>query len=89
MKSCRCIVKGRVQGVWFRRFTKNIADELGISGYVKNLPDGSVEVEATMEDEKFAPFLEALHQGPPLARVDEVEVEEIDRAYSGGFEIVR
>ncbi|BCD62469.1 MULTISPECIES: acylphosphatase [Nitratiruptor] len=89
MKNCRCIVKGRVQGVWFRRFTQNIANELGISGWVRNLPDGSVEVEASVPDEVYEEFLQALHEGPPLARVDEVVVEEIERSYSGAFEVRR
>ncbi len=87
MKNCRCIVKGRVQGVWFRRFTQNIAHELGISGWVRNLPDGSVEVEASVPEDAYEAFLQALHEGPPLARVDEVLVQPIDRSYSGGFEV--
>ena len=87
MKNCRCIVKGRVQGVWFRRFTQNVANELGISGWVRNRDDGSVEVEASVPDEVYEKFLAALRKGPPLARVDEVLVEEIDRSYSGAFEV--
>ena len=87
MKNCRCIVKGRVQGVWFRRFTQNVANELGISGWVKNREDGSVEVEASVPDEVYEQFLQALRKGPPLARVDELIVEEIDRSYSGAFEV--
>jgi len=87
MKNCRCIVKGRVQGVWFRRFTQNVANELGISGWVRNRDDGSVEVEASVPDGVYEKFLQALRKGPPLARVDEVVVEEIDRSYSGAFEV--
>ncbi len=87
MKNCRCIVKGRVQGVWFRRFTQNVASELGISGWVRNREDGSVEVEASVPEEAYEQFLAALRKGPPLARVDEVVVEEIDRSYSDAFEV--
>ena len=87
MKNCRCIVKGRVQGVWFRRFTQNVANELGISGWVRNRDDGSVEVEASVPDEVYEKFLQALRKGPPLARVDDVAVEEVDRSYSGAFEV--
>ena len=87
MKNCRCIVKGRVQGVWFRRFTQNVANELGISGWVRNREDGSVEVEASVPDGVYEQFLAALRKGPPLARVDELIVEEIDRGYSGAFEV--
>ena len=89
MKNCRCIIKGRVQGVWFRRFTQNTATELGISGWVKNSDDGSVIVEASVPDSVYEDFLRALKKGPPLARVDEIIVQDIDRSYSGGFEVVR
>jgi len=87
MKSCRCIVKGRVQGVWYRKFTQSVAQKLGIAGEVRNLPDGSVEVKATLDDELLEPFLEALRKGPPLARVDGIEVEEVDERFEGGFRI--
>ncbi len=87
MKNCRCIVRGRVQGVWFRRYTQNVANELGISGWVRNLEDGSVEVEASVPDELFESFIAALRKGPPLARVDDIEIEDISRSYSGGFEV--
>ncbi len=87
MKNCRCIVRGRVQGVWFRRYTQNVANELGISGWVRNLEDGSVEVEASVPEELFESFIAALRKGPPLARVDDIEIEEIPRSYSGGFEV--
>ena len=87
MKNCRCIVRGRVQGVWFRRYTQNVANELGISGWVRNLEDGRVEVEASVPEELFESFVAALRKGPPLARVDDIEIEEISRSYSGGFEV--
>ncbi len=87
MKNCRCIVKGRVQGVWFRRFTQNVANELGISGWVRNRDDGSVEVQASVPENVYEQFLAALRKGPPLARVDDLIVEEIDRSYSGAFEV--
>ncbi|BCD68295.1 acylphosphatase [Nitratiruptor sp. YY09-18] len=89
MKNCRCRVYGRVQGVWFRKFTQNIANELGVSGWVRNMPDGSVEIEASMPKNVWPKFYEAIKQGPPLARVDRIEVEDIDKSYSGGFEVVR
>ncbi|MRJ02731.1 MAG: acylphosphatase [Epsilonproteobacteria bacterium] len=89
MGSCRCRVVGRVQGVWFRKFTERLANRLGINGYVRNLPDGSVEVGATWSDEEqFRKFMEGLREGPPLARVDGIEMEEIEERFSGGFRIV-
>jgi len=78
-----------VQGVWFRKFTKELADKLGISGEVRNLPDGSVEVKATLSQEQLEPFLEGLKKGPPLARVDAIEMEDIDEVFTNGFRIVR
>ena len=87
MKNCRCIVKGRVQGVWFRRFTQNVANELGIGGYVRNLPNGDVEVVASVPEEVWEDFLAALKKGPPLARVDEIVIEPIDQTFTPPFEV--
>lgn len=89
MKTYRFLISGRVQGVWFRKYTKEIADEMKISGYVRNLPDGRVEAVATLQEEQLKAFLEALKKGPPLAKVDNIEVEEIDEEYKNGFEIIR
>ena len=87
MKNCRCIIRGCVQGVWFRRYTQNVAEELGISGWVRNREDGSVEVEASVPDELFDDFIAALRKGPPLAHVEDIEIAEIPHSYSGGFEV--
>jgi len=89
MKSCRCIIKGRVQGVWFRKFTQEVANKLKISGWVRNLDDGSVEVQASVPEEVWDEFLAALKKGPPLARVDEVIIKDSDKSYSGGFEVIK
>jgi len=89
MKNCRCKIKGRVQGVWFRRYTQQVANELGIGGYVRNLSDGSVEVVASVPDEVWEEFLAALRKGPPLARVDEIDIEPIEREFSPPFEVVK
>jgi acylphosphatase len=68
------VVSGRVQGVAFRAYTVDEARDLGLSGWVRNLPDGRVEAEAEGE----RPALEALvafcRRGPPAARVEGVEV---------------
>jgi len=89
MKTYRFIVKGRVQGVWYRKYTKEKADEMGISGYVRNLPNGDVEVVATLKKEQFNDFLSALMKGPPLARVENIDIEELNEKYEGEFEIIR
>ncbi len=70
----RAIVRGRVQGVGFRYFVERNARELGLTGWVRNLPDGSsVEVEAEGERAKLEELLARLHQGPRMAAVDKVE----------------
>ena len=71
-------VRGRVQGVWFRETTRRRAVELGLAGFVRNLPDGRVEAqfEGPISAVKLArSFIE---QGPPDARVDDVEGFEIE-----------
>lgn len=70
----RARVTGRVQGVFFRASTAERARELGLRGYARNLPDGSVEVLAGGSAAAVAALLEWLRHGPPLARVEAVEV---------------
>lgn len=77
------IVRGRVQGVFFRDFVQNHARALGLTGYVRNLRSGAVEVEAEGDRGKLGELLQSLHQGPPAAKVDEVEVSWNE--YSGDF----
>lgn len=67
-------VYGLVQGVFFRAFVRRQAESLGLAGYARNLPDGSVEVEAEGERDKLERLLGALRKGPPQARVDGVDV---------------
>ena len=77
MSECRKFrVEGRVQGVWFRESTRQCAEELGVRGYVRNLPDGRVEAVFAGEGAAVAAALDFLGEGPPLARVDRVELEE-------------
>jgi len=69
------IVRGRVQGVGFRFFTVRVAKELGVTGFVRNLPDGTVEIVAEGDVEKLAKLVEAVRRGPPLARVTGLDVK--------------
>lgn len=69
-------ISGRVQGVFFRDSTRSRAWELGLSGWVRNLRDGRVEIVAEGEAEAVQRLLEWAGQGPPHARVEQVEVEE-------------
>ncbi len=63
---------GRVQGVGFRWWTRREARRLGVRGTVRNLPDGSVEIQAAGEPDGLDRFARAVRAGPPGARVDEV-----------------
>ena len=66
------LIKGKVQGVWFRKYTKEKADELGIKGYVENTIDNSVFISAEATKEVLDKFIDCLHKGSPLSSVDEV-----------------
>lgn len=68
-------VSGIVQGVYYRHNTKKTADDLGLSGFVRNLPDGSVEAQAEGEEELVLSLIEWCGKGPIGSRVDRVDVE--------------
>jgi len=67
-------VTGRVQGVFFRACTRDAALEIGVAGWVRNSPDGSVEGEAFGETDRLERFIAWLHRGSPHSRVDGVEI---------------
>jgi acylphosphatase len=71
-------IRGRVQGVGFRHFTVRRARALGVTGWVRNLPDGSVELAAAGTPEALEQLAAAVSQGPPAARVSGVEREKLD-----------
>ena len=89
MKVYRFIVKGRVQGVFYRKSVQQMASLGQIQGYVKNLPDGSVEVVAALHEDQLNDFLQILRNGSPASRVDEIEIKELDEddLLYDGFEI--
>lgn len=70
-----CYIGGKVQGVWFRASTKDEADKLGITGWVRNLPDGRVEVSAYGDEASIAKFLDWLKNGPRMAEVASFQSE--------------
>ncbi|MBT8420479.1 MAG: acylphosphatase [Gammaproteobacteria bacterium] len=76
MVSRRCFVSGRVQGVYFRASTHEKAAELGITAQAVNLADGRVRVSVQGAAEKVAMLERWLWQGPPSARVDDVQCED-------------
>jgi acylphosphatase len=68
------LVSGRVQGVFYRQSTVDVAAALGLRGFARNLPDGRVEVVAEGERAALEALLDACRRGPPAARVEGVEV---------------
>ena len=73
----RYVVRGRVQGVGFRWFVLHQASALDLGGYVRNLPDGSVEVLASGAEAGLTRLEQALHRGPSSARVENVEKSDV------------
>jgi len=73
VKGLHAFVSGRVQGVGYRAFTKRVAKRLGLKGFVRNLPDGRVEIYAEGEEEKLKELLENLWAGPYFAEVTDVQ----------------
>ncbi len=73
MKQLKATIHGRVQGVFFRQTTRQEAQRLGLTGWVKNEWNGTVSVVAVGTDEKLKQFETFLHQGPPAAQVNRVE----------------
>ena len=80
----RFLVTGRVQGVGFRYFTRDAAIREGVTGWVRNLPDGAVEAYIEGESEAVTRVERAIRRGPPAARVETVQAdaEEPSGAYS-------
>ncbi len=88
LQTIKIVVKGRVQGVFFRQGVRDTAQKLGLVGYVKNIPDGSVEIMATGEKPVLARLLRWAQKGSEAARVDEVDSEILAGVVNfEGFEI--
>ena len=73
MSAARFVVSGKVQGVFFRASARDRAQALGLRGFAKNLPDGRVEVLAAGGDAAIDELAAWLREGPPMARVDDLE----------------
>jgi len=83
----RAVVAGRVQGVGFRFFAERAARELGVRGWIRNLPDGSVETVAEGEEDAVKKYLDRLRVGPRLGKVTALAAEDVPAEGYGSFEI--
>ena len=81
------VISGRVQGVGYRAFTADAARAEGLAGWVKNRPDGAVEIQAEGDAEALRRFEWRLWQGPPMARVDDVASEDVVPGGAADFRI--
>jgi acylphosphatase len=77
-----------VQGVFFRAWTQSQARELGVTGWVRNSEDGSVEAQIEGDEAAVKALVERLWQGPPSAEVEQVEVEKVAAEGLSGFEVM-
>lgn len=89
LKHLNIKVTGKVQGVFFRASTKQMADLLGVSGFVQNEPDDSVYLEAEGEENMVYKLVHWCHHGPDKAEVEHVSVTEGEIKTYTGFEIRR
>lgn len=88
--SCRhYIVEGQVQGVFFRVSTRDHAHQLGLKGWVRNCADGNVELVACGAESALSELEQWLHQGPPMAQVDQVTVTDWQQPMNfDSFEVI-
>ena len=82
-------ISGKVQGVWYRQSAKEQAQQLGITGQVRNEPDGSVYIIATGTKEKMDQFINWCKKGPPKARVTNIDFKELPLQQFTHFTIER
>jgi acylphosphatase len=90
LRALQLTIDGRVQGVGFRWFARSVGRELGVTGRVRNLPDGRVEVRAAGDPASLAVFVDRMREGPPAGRVSDIEEKELSPVPAwDGFEIER
>ncbi|PST84679.1 acylphosphatase [Pedobacter yulinensis] len=89
MKHLNIIVRGKVQGVFFRASTKAVADQIGIKGFVKNEKDGSVYIEAEGEDFMLDAFTDWCREGPDRSEVEGLEISSGELRNFRNFEVVK
>ncbi|HQS81080.1 MAG TPA: acylphosphatase [Thiobacillus sp.] len=83
MKTQHLLIQGRVQGVWFRESMRREAERLGVTGWVRNTPDGAVEAVAQGPDEAVDALIAWAHVGPPMARVQRITQTDTQGQFNG------
>ena len=86
-KTIHCFISGRVQGVFFRATTREQAILFGLTGWVRNLPDGRVEVMVSGDEEQVDQLRNWLKRGPDMAHVLKMECEEIENLDYDAFSV--
>lgn len=89
IKHFNITISGKVQGVFFRKYTVDTAKELLLTGFVRNESDGNVYCEVEGEEAELDHFVKWCHKGSPLSKVTEVKVEEGELKEFSGFDIAR
>jgi acylphosphatase len=89
MKSYKFKIVGKVQGVFYRVSVQKAASKAHFSGYVKNMPDRSVEACVTCKEEMLEDFMQILREGSSKSQVDEIIVSPSEENFSDGFEILK
>ena len=82
-------IAGLVQGVWFRKYTHEKAISLGLVGFVKNMPDGTVYTEVEGDEKNVGLFIEWCHKGSPLSKVESISFLDLPVKGESSFEILR
>jgi acylphosphatase len=80
-------ITGQVQGVFFRAWTQQQAQSLGVTGWIRNCPDGSVEAKLAGDEGAVSQLIDGMHEGPSGAEVDHVEVEDVATEVFDRFEV--
>lgn len=89
MPTVHMIVKGKVQGVFFRASAQEAAEECGVTGWVRNTEEGDVELMASGSNEALKRFVEWCRKGPRRAVVSDVVVEQKEEETFPGFKVLR
>jgi acylphosphatase len=80
-------IYGRVQGVFFRAWTREEAERLGVTGWVRNCPDGRVEAHVEGDEAPVGQMIELLRSGPPSARVEDLRLWDVEPGDFDDFEV--